>query len=460
MKIKNILFLLLVIFSLLIFNKSFALEIVSVNNFADNNKDRWIEVFNNGDDIADFTAGSYKIVDSKDITKHGINTLLGDKFFSSNTNVFISPSTSTPVGVEKVFRSPYTLDKDNGYILIVNFDGSVIYACKSYGNAVCPNENTNSTTPPDTSTSSDSTSTTTEKIVYVYVPANNQEKYGDIQVLLPEEKIVPALAETEYTVKVTDSQKKLVTDLDFHWSFGDGGEKLGKDVFYTYIYPGEYTLIVSADGFTGGAKARMTVKVIVPEISISEIGSENKNNFITFKNNTEFDLFLSNFYLDLDGKLYKLPKNLMIAKNKSVKLSGEALGFKLPANNISLLYPNKNVLTTFEKINTLSSSTIMVATNSKLNSSVQELENVISEKNIENTSSKKVVRNNQNFSIEKQEIPSSNEKTEPIYLKRLVWNSRKKDLELFKTQNKLEVSQKEFEGVDTRIVDWIKNLIY
>jgi len=85
MKIKNILFLLLVIFSLLIFNKSFALEIVSINNFADNNKDRWIEVFNNGDDIADFTAGSYKIVDSRDITKHGINTLLGDKFFSSNT---------------------------------------------------------------------------------------------------------------------------------------------------------------------------------------------------------------------------------------------------------------------------------------------------------------------------------------------------------------------------------------
>ncbi|MDD3940043.1 MAG: PKD domain-containing protein [Candidatus Pacebacteria bacterium] len=433
---------------------------MSINNIANNNKDRWIEVFNNGDDIADFTASSYKIVDSKDTTKHGINTLLGDKLFLSNTNVFISPSTSTPVGVEKVFRSPYDLDKDNGYILIVNSDGSVIYACKSYGNAVCPNENTNSTTSEDTYTPSDSTSTTAEETVYVYVPVNNQEKYGDIQVLLPEEKVVPALAETEYTVKVTDSQKRLVTDLDFHWSFGDGGEDVGKDVYYTYIYPGEYTLIASADGFTGGAKARMTVKVIVPEISISEIGSENKNNFITFKNNTEFDLFLSNFYLDLDGKLYKLPKNLMIAKNKSVKLSGEALGFKLPANNISLLYPNKNVLTTFEKINTLSSSTIMVATNSKLNSSVQELENVISEKNIENTSSKKVVGNNQNLSTEKQEISSLNEKTEPIYLKRLVWDSQEKDLELFKNQSKSEVSQKEFGGVDTRIVDWIKNLIY
>ena len=88
----------------------FAIQIRNVNYSASNNNARWIEVFNDGGDIQDFTFSDYKVLDSKDITKHGILNLQGDNTFPANTSIFISPSTNIPSGATKVFRSNYALD--------------------------------------------------------------------------------------------------------------------------------------------------------------------------------------------------------------------------------------------------------------------------------------------------------------------------------------------------------------
>ncbi|MDQ1282015.1 MAG: hypothetical protein QG630_366 [Patescibacteria group bacterium] len=208
-----------ILFSFLYLNieNVFALQIKNVNFGASNNNDRWVEVFNDGADILDFTISDYKILDSKDTTKHSIMTLQGDATFPSNTSVFISPSTNIPSGATKVFRSSYTLDKTNGYISIINSDNSGTYSCLAYGNISCTQSNSinNSTSTNSTPTSSTSTTTSTSNesspvsIVYIYVPTNNQNKYGDIRVLLPAEKLVPAGADSEFNVKAIDQDKKL-----------------------------------------------------------------------------------------------------------------------------------------------------------------------------------------------------------------------------------------------------------
>ncbi len=282
MKIKNILSFSfsLVIFSIFIFNRSLALQIKNVNYSANNNNDRWIEIFNDGSDIPDFTSNIYKIVDSEDERSHGINELLGGVSFLASTSVFISPSTNIPNGSGgQVFRSPYKLNKTSGYIILF---ANGVRECFSYGGVICP-ETHNEGIVEEGSTSSISSETktsTTEKIVYIYIPENNQHKYGDIQILLPEERIVPALAEVEYEVKVTDSKKQIIKDLNFIWSFGDGGQKGGQKVLYHYVYPGEYSLIAEADGYTSGGQARMNVKVVEPNISISKVGQGGKEYLI------------------------------------------------------------------------------------------------------------------------------------------------------------------------------------
>lgn len=465
MKIKNILSFSfsLVIFSIFIFNRSLALQIKNVNYSANNNNDRWIEIFNDGSDIPDFTSNIYKIVDSEDERSHGINELLGGVSFLASTSVFISPSTNIPNGSGgQVFRSPYKLNKTSGYIILF---ANGVRECFSYGGVICP-ETHNEGIVEEGSTSSISSETktsTTEKIVYIYIPENNQHKYGDIQILLPEEKIVPALAEVEYTVKVTDSQKKAITDLDFHWSFGDGGEQRGKDALYTYIYPGEYILIASADGYTGGGKARMNVKVVNPDIIISEIGMGEKENFIILKNNTDYDLFLSNFYLSLDGNFYKLPKNLMIAKNKTLKLSGEAIGFKLPANNISLLYPNKNLLISYKPEEIKIDTSLIIASTSSGEENTIFTENFFSK--IQTLTPKVIAiktkdNSSQKVANSKDSAKSSiDNKTEIVYLKRLVLGNGVSDL-IGKTQNKKVDTVYKDKSVDTKLINWVKNLIY
>lgn len=318
---------------------------------------------------------------------------------------------------------------------------------------------------------------------------NNQMKYGDIQVHLPSERIVSALADVDYTVKVTDSQNKIISDLDFNWSFGDGGEKNGKNVSYHYTYPGEYTLLATADGFTSGGQARMNVKVVRPDISISKVGIEGKENFIEIKNNTEYDLFLSNFFLKIDGAFYRLPKNLLIAKNKSLNLSGEALGFKLPASEVSLLYPNKEILVSYKEelnlekeninnTNNLNVDKAKVLDSSKIQDNDFITQNIPSVKKLTKgfvktfkaDMNKENIILNDNFDLKDIKDKSVNKE---LILKRLVFaeskyiSKSKENLSKNNLENKInieidkkDIQNKKNDSVDIGIIKWIKNLLY
>lgn len=471
MKIKNILLFFILFFSFSLFNKTFGLQIKNVNYSANNNNDRWIEIFNDGSDILDFTSSVYKIIDSEDETNHRINELSGGISFLASTSIFISPSTNIPQGAEKVFRSPYKLNKGSGYIIL---DAQGIKNCFSYGGVVCPTiqneeiveEDSTSTT---SSTTLENDTSTKEKIVYIYIPENNQHKYGDIQILLPEERIVPASAEVEYEVKVTDSKKQIIKDLNFSWSFGDGGQKEGQKVLYHYVYPGEYSLIAEADGYTSGGQARMNVKVVEPKISISKAGEDEKENFILLQNEGEYDLFLSNFVLSLDNKNYRLPKNFLIAKNKSVKVAGEALGFTLPAKNISLLYPSGETLIIYTPVPN-SSSTISTTTNTKEEVSEIALLNKIAvdtplkiEKSIiKNILPTKIVKNSETYKVKEFSNEKSSELENPLILRRLILGDSKSREFVYEQVNKKEnlVKKEVSSNVDIKLIKWLKNLIY
>jgi len=161
----------------------------------------------------------------------------GGSDFPANSYAYISPSTNIPSGATKVFKSSYSIDRTNGYIEIINSDNTGVYHCLSFGSVACPtssfisytedqsSSSTSSTTTTTSSTSTSSTSTdqnsttssdTITNISYIYIPSNNQNKYGDINVLLPTEKTIPVGADTDFTVKVTDTQKNILSGLDFN----------------------------------------------------------------------------------------------------------------------------------------------------------------------------------------------------------------------------------------------------
>lgn len=437
--------------------------------------DRWIEVYNDGEDISDLT--SYKIIDSGGDSKHTIIDMSGTKSFLKGSTAYIyktlSPSSkiseTLPADASLLFRSAVVLDSDNGFVSIINSDNTIVFSCFSYGSATCSNNSNPTNTSSSTASSTNSTSTVTENnmtnTVYIYVPSNNQNKYGDIQVLLPEEKIVPAGADSEYLVRVLDSQKNILTGLDFNWSFGDGGEKFDSKVNYHYIYPGEYILIASADGYMGGAQAKMKVTVVSPDVIILKVGTSSKENFIDLENRTEYDLFLSNFYLSVDNIFYKLPKNFVIEKKKSVHISGEALGFKLPAFYISLNYPNKDLLTDYSVKQDISTSTIFDSSSTTLNKGAEISQNFNSGSSVDSKNEiNKISEGNKSETFKANTQKRFSIIKEPYILKPLILESASVS-EFNSTQNTKEITEnlnnvKKDKAVDINLIKWLKSLIY
>jgi hypothetical protein len=449
---RSFLFLLfLVLFNL----KSFALEISEIDSTTGHN---WFKILNNLADISNFASGDYRVYENG--KSHLISTvnLAQDKDLHINESAYIVNSTSSFFDFNSgytgiLFDSSFDLPNDNGYVAITDKDNTIFFACKSYGSGVCPNTSINSTTSTTTINPPASTTVITNT-VYIYVPTNNQNKYGDINVLLPDSRIVPAGAEAEYTLKATDSHGSPLLGLDFNWSFGDGGEKFGKDIKHHYVYPGDYILIATADGYTSGGQARMNVRAVIPDLKISKVGGGEKENFIDLFNNTDYDLFLSNFYLNLDGTFYKIPKNFMIAKNSIVHLSGESMGFKLPAYNISLHLPNKNLLIAFPNnisINTTATTSSIVVATKTINFSIGEYSS-------ESDSLHKI-------NLKKENVTISYPKSETLQIKKLILKSQIRvdkdsiiDLPIT-IKDKVEEGDK-VKNVDINIVNWFKNLIY
>ncbi len=480
MSFKKYLLLLLII---LLFGKADALEIKKISG---PKTSPWIEIYNDSESEKNIEGISLFTNNSVKPSKHGVKVVEG------KSNAFIIPPKTYFIIAENpnkkifdnlncsVFSSSFSLVI--GEVLSYDNIEYTINGVDSIDSTSCStNIIDNSTSGSSTSSTSTSGATNTKEIIkYIYIPLNNQNIYGDIKVLLPEDKVVPALADTDYTVKVIDSEKKSISGLDFHWSFGDGGEKFGKDVSYHYTYPGEYILIATADGYTSGGQGRMNIKVIKPDLSFSKIGIGGDENYIDLENKTEYDLFLSNFYLKIDGSLYKLPKNLLIPKKKIIHLSGEAIGFKLPANDISLLYPNKNALIYYIKevnnlINDATNTNLLSATISTNTNTDLDNINIINNNIVDNLITNKLpdrvinrVINNKtiikNEEIKEKEIKTLSNNNQEINLKtikRLVLKDNINEKNITKAKIvKNELVKNNNENVDIGIINWFKNLLY
>ena len=444
---KKIILLYFVLLSFLYLNieNIFALQITKVSG---PKTSPWIELLNDSDSIKN-------IKDLKLYTKSATNTSthsvsLGNKA----TNFDIQPNSYFILADDPsktIFLNLNCQVFDTSFDLVIGqtisydvLDYQVLSADTLSSTSCGTGSVDNSTSTNSTSTNSGN-STSTTNIVYVYIPS----------VLLPEEKIIPAGADVDFNVKAVDKDKKAIFGLDFAWSFGDGGEKFGQKVSHHYTYPGEYTLVASADGYTVGGEARMNVLVITPDISILKVGKDLKENFIDLKNNTEYDLILSDFYLNIDNIFYKLPKNFTILKGKTVHVSGEAVGFKLPATKISLNYPNKNLLLSYFPIsdNLVSTTSSTSLESNEVNKKSDLLSEVLDEKII------KPKYEDSGIFVDNKNNSNIKNTHESFILKKLILDNKKNEVQEIQAESK-SVNLNKTDNVDTGIVDWFKSLIY
>jgi competence protein ComEA len=109
---------------------------------------------------------------------------------------------------------------------------------------------------------------------------------------------------------------------DFIWNFGDGTEGDGYMLSHTYEYPGDYIVVLNAHLPEGDAVARVNVKIVSPDISITYAGPER----VELTNSSKYEVNLFGRGLVGDGKIFAFPKDTIIKAGAKISFGAKATG--------------------------------------------------------------------------------------------------------------------------------------
>jgi hypothetical protein len=172
---------------------------------------------------------------------------------------------------------------------------------------------------------SEETVTTTQSSTQSLLPQATPPA-ADIVLYLQPEKTVVAGAPSLFTVVASTRSGKQIDNMLYVWGFGDGGYGTGSSTLYRYLYPGRY--IAQVEGTNGliAGSARMTVRVVSPDISISPIGSGKYGQYIDITNPNEYDIDMSMWKITIDGVPFSFPKHTILSQG-TTRFPGSAMGF-------------------------------------------------------------------------------------------------------------------------------------
>ncbi len=335
-------------------------EIMYDASSSDTDKE-WVEIQNTGDEI-DITG--YKFFDGANHILNippkndGRGDMLvpsgGFTIFSVSPDVFISEFSSydgsvvdTSMSLGNTSAVLKILDKEgvevasasynkemgaNGDGDSLHFDGSkYVSAPPSVGRGFSgnPSDNTNNNTSSSntTTTTTSSTTNTYKELLEIYADAGS-------------DRVVMAGAEAIFAGKGYGTDKALLSKARYSWNFGDGSTNDGQTVSHSFVYPGDYAVILYVSSGEYTANDKVVVKAIPSPISISAVNYFG-DPYIKIKNSSLNDLDLSLWHIRAGDKFWSFPTGTFILKQNEIILSYKKTGV-LPKidEEVALLYPN------------------------------------------------------------------------------------------------------------------------
>jgi hypothetical protein len=328
----------------------------------------WIEIFNDTSTSIDFT--SWKFFESG--TNHGIVSFSGGTTVSPSGYAVIADNpvkfmTDYPSYSGVLYDSSFSLS-NTGEQLILKDGTLTAVDTVTYNTALGGNDDGSSlsfisslwtrgsATPGATNQESlaivTTTATTTDNQTTV---AQMSPPTPDIVFYMPAEKIVIAGADAELSTYGMTRAGKPIENLVYTWAFGDGGQGIGSSTLYRYAYPGRY--VAQVEGTNGYVKSvgRIIVRVVPPDIAISNIGVGKYGNYIEITNPGGHDLDLSQWKILINGASFPFPKNTLILKNTTTRFPGVAMGFAstsiATSTEIKIVFPNQEEVTKYTYTN-------------------------------------------------------------------------------------------------------------
>lgn len=308
-------------------------------------KREWVEVYNSGPEISDFT--QYKFLENE--VHHGLKEFEGGLTLPANSYAIIADNpheilSDIPEGAI-VFDSAFSLSNSGEVIAIVGANKEIIdevfydveIGASGDGNTLQKIDGVwvaQSQTPgrgPEITTEVENKQTDQENIqIQQSSSAKPKPIIQDpftVEIVEPEKIFVGEIV--TFMARASDSHGDALKFNNYKWNTGDGSVYEGNSITHTYKKPGEY--IVYASGTYGYESDYDKLRVTVKEVPISFSAT---NEGINIKNNSIKEFDLSGWIIFADTYSFKIPQNTFLLPKSEVVFSNQVTGL----NNLTDTY--------------------------------------------------------------------------------------------------------------------------
>jgi len=142
-----------------------------------------------------------------------------------------------------------------------------------------------------------------------------------------------------FEARVKSPRDLPATYVSHRWSLGDGSQSSGQFISHTYVYPGDYVVILNSEHGGDKAVSKIRVRIVSPQISIREANQ----NFIELLNEGRDELNLGGWALETHGGRFVIPQDTIVLPRQSIRIPLTATKLN-PINDVSLINPSATVL--------------------------------------------------------------------------------------------------------------------
>lgn len=303
----------------------------------------WIELYNDGDSSVDLGSWRFREAD----VNHKFDNPEGDLVLKSNEYVIVADDLATLVSImpqnTRIFDSSFSLSNVGESISLIDGFGNVVdtinYSSDQGANGdgkslqyisgdwiqVLPTPGKANVASSEIDIQNNVVNDEGDDVVDQDLKSGNVSGKSiavidivqKIKTTIRPYSVVVAGAGLEFQSESIGLNGFALENEKYIWNFGDGMIGEGKSVYHTYMYPGNYVLVLDVSSGKYSASDRVELKVIDPRISINSAGAD----FVELRNDSSYLLDLSYWILESNAGRYVLPKNSFILAKSNVKYS-------------------------------------------------------------------------------------------------------------------------------------------
>ncbi len=330
----------------------------------------WIEIYNDSDETVDFS--NWKILEN--LVNHTVKFISGSETIPSKSYFIVADNSQTflmdnPNFSGTLFDSVFSLTNTGESIALVdpsgnkidevvysnslgaNGDGNTLQMQEGFLISAIPTpaaENSKqSSLPVSTSTTSISVSSSTINISSHSSPEliiKPKEKV-DFELSGGRDRVASIKTPIKFAPEVSDDLEN--KSIKYMWNFGDGHYQKGKNVSYSYKYPGVYNVVLNALFDKNHAVSRFIVNILSPNIEFYE--SEEGLVFINLDTN-EINIGGWKVFSEIDLIDFTFPQDTIISPKNQIIFDKELFvrgdkNIDFKNMKLNILFPNGDFLT-------------------------------------------------------------------------------------------------------------------